>query len=473
MPRILLQDSTDHHRIGFEFNRGAAAILVSTIETIGRLLPDAQFVTFVQLSDSFAACQGIRVVKNKRSSTRQFSLTESVKSWWLFLRCALWAVLHKYLRMNIASLVNNGRLKEYHQADIVLDLSMDHYNNDRSVIEVAEISRDIFLGVLLGKPVVIYAQSPGPFNGWLASHIAKFTLNRVSLVTLRENISRRLLDELGIIKPVVRVTADPAFLLEPPLDKRTTEILSELGLHGNHAPLIGIGTPEGELWGGTNDWRGRKRLMRSAFHLLEYLLSERLFLSLMKLVKGSKNYSTMQAQHSGKTAATIADLADHLVEKLGVSVLLVPHFVPPRSDVEGEDNGLVVADAIHRIVSNKDKVIPVIGDFTAREVKGVIGKCELFISLKMHPAIAATSQCVPTIVIGSHHKFPGIMQMLGQRRWALDRIPGDSALRAQIDEAWSRRTEIRRDLETRMPAIRDAAMQNALLVREILESARE
>ena len=470
MPKILLQDPTDHHTIGFEFNRGAVAVLLCTVDALRRLIPGAEFVSFIQFSSSFSTQHDIKVVKNKVFSSRHFSLSESLKSWWLFLRCALWAVLHKYFHINAGLLVNNRRLKEYYQASVVVDLSMDHYNDERGIIKATEISRDILLGVLLGKPVVIYAQSVGPFKGRLASWVARFALNRVSLITVREKISKGFLDEMAVNKPPIYVTTDPAFLLEPAPDERITEILSELGLNSSQ-PLIGIGTPEGELLGGTKTWRGYKNVLRAAYRFLEYCLPEGLFLWLMRLVKGSNYYATLQSQHSSKTEESIAQIADHLVEGTGASVLLVPHFVPPRESIGGEENGLVVAEAIHQLVSNKDRVIPVTGEYTPQEIKGIIGQCDLFISMKMHPTIAATSQCVPTVAIGSHQKFRGIMQTLGQERWVCDQIPED--LIARIDDAWIHKEEIRKELESSQEAIREEALLNAQLVKQLLDSTTE
>ena len=470
MPKIILQDTTDHHRIGFEFNRGAVAVGLCTIDALRRLIPGAEFVTFIQLSDSFAAQHGIKVVKNKLFSSRAFSLSESLKSWWLFLRCALWATLHKGFHIDAGLLTNNRRLKEYYEAAVVIDLSMDHYNDESGIIKVLEISREILLGRLLGKPVLIYAQSVGPFKGRLASSIARFTLNRASLITVRENISKGFLDKMAINKPPICVTADPAFLLEPADDERIAEILRELDLDSSQ-PLIGIGTPEGELLGGARTWRGYKNILRGIYRMLDYCLPERLLLWPMRLVRGSGYYATLQSEHSGSIEASIARIADHLVEALGTSVLIVPHFVPPRGRGSGEENGLVVAERIHQLTSNKDKIIPVVGDYTPQEIKGIVGQCDLFISMKMHPTIAAISQCVPTIAIGSHQKFGGIMQTLGQERWVYDRIPED--IIAKIDDAWIHRKEIRKELESRRGAVRERALFNAQLVKRLLDSVPE
>jgi len=92
----------------------------------------------------------------------------------------------------------------------------------------------------------------------------------------------------------------------------------------------------------------------------------------------------------------------------------------------------------------------------------------MIVSTKMHGAIAATSQCVPTIAIGTHHKFRGIMRMLGQEKWVCSPVSED--LIAKIDDAWIRREEIKKELKSRQEALREGALLNAQLVKQLLDS---
>ena len=473
MPKIVLQDTTDHHRIGCEYNLGGAAVVLTTVQALTRLIPEAEFISFIQFSDSFSTRHGIKVVKSKLFSARSFSLWESLKSSLLFLRCALWAILRKYFHINLSPLVNNEKLKHYREAAVIIDLSMDHFNDGAGIIPVIELTRDMLIGVLLGKPLVIYAQSPGPFTGRLASWVAGLALNRASLITVRDEISKGFLDKMAVTRPPVYLTADPAFLLEPASDERVREILSDLGIDSTK-PLIGIGNTEGELMGGTTTWRGYKSALRSAYHLLEYCLPERLFLWLTRLLKGSKYYAGLRSQYSGKAFETIARIADHLAERMDASVLIVPHFVLPKEQSRGEEDGAVIAEAIYRLASNKDRVTPVTGKYAAQEIKGLIGQCDLFVSMKMHAAIAAVSQCIPAVIMRfgpAGPKFHGFMRMLGQERWLCEHISTDiDNVLAKIDDAWVHREEISKELESRQEALREKALLNPQLVKEFLDS---
>lgn len=72
----------------------------------------------------------------------------------------------------------------------------------------------VALARLFKKPVVFYAQGVGPinrpFNRWLLGKVA----NRVNLITLRDEASRKFLQRIGVQRPPLQVTADPVFALQ-------------------------------------------------------------------------------------------------------------------------------------------------------------------------------------------------------------------------------------------------------------------
>src|SRR5256712_6245074 len=90
------------------------------------------------------------------------------------------------------------------------------------------------LATVLARATVVYAQGIGPLRrGWLRT-LATGVLNRVTLITVRDEDSRRLLQELAVRRPV-QVVADPAFALEP---VPAAEVRDLVGVPG--APRIGV-----------------------------------------------------------------------------------------------------------------------------------------------------------------------------------------------------------------------------------------
>lgn len=84
-----------------------------------------------------------------------------------------------------------------------------------------------YLGILqmakvMGKKIMLYSNGIGPINKSSSKRLTKLVLNQVDLITLRESLSLKLLKELGVNKPELKVTADPVFNLS--LEIKETEI---------------------------------------------------------------------------------------------------------------------------------------------------------------------------------------------------------------------------------------------------------
>jgi len=72
----------------------------------------------------------------------------------------------------------------------------------------------VTLARLQNKPVFFYGQGIGPVNTALGRVLMKNVVNRVDFITVRDEDSREELRRLGITRPPVRVTADPALGLD-------------------------------------------------------------------------------------------------------------------------------------------------------------------------------------------------------------------------------------------------------------------
>lgn len=90
------------------------------------------------------------------------------------------------------------------------------------------------LATVLARATMVYAAGIGPVRrGWLR-RLAGRILNRVTLITVRDEDSRGLLQQLAVRRPV-QVVADPAFALDP---APATEIRDLVGVP--RSPRIGV-----------------------------------------------------------------------------------------------------------------------------------------------------------------------------------------------------------------------------------------
>lgn len=106
----------------------------------------------------------------------------------------------------------------------------------------------VTLARLMKKQVFFYGQGIGPIRTALGKTLMRLVANGVNLITVRDRESKDELTELGVVRPRVEVTADPALGLD------VSEIDPDLGV----AILAGAGVPAGQDLVGVSvrAWKG-------------------------------------------------------------------------------------------------------------------------------------------------------------------------------------------------------------------------
>ena len=324
-------------------------------------------------------------------------------------------------------------IRSYIDADLIIDLSGDSITDDYSPAVTFHQLLWLLLGAKLHKPTIIMAQSLGPFYKifGLTRYIARKTLSRISLTTARESITYNYIKSLGIADDKIRLTGDLAFLLEPAGLERLNELLSAEGLQRGDEIILGV-TPSPMISRFTDfspDVAQRKILLRQ--HLALFLTG--------------------------------------LVKKHGLSVWFIPHVTKTGNDDREE------ARAILEYVDQKtqEKFRTITGEYTARDMKAVIGTCDLFLGFRMHPTIAALSQAVPTISIAYSHKTHGIIgEIFGadcvEDIREIDVVSFFSRLETKFNQIYSRRTEIHETTRRLLPEIKARSQKNFDLLMDIL-----
>jgi polysaccharide pyruvyl transferase WcaK-like protein len=394
-------------------NKGNCALVHSTMETIKCFIPNAEFVL---MGVEVGSKNGFQIKKQIASGLHiRRPLTVFIPLLCIF-KCAFVHISKKF-NVHIA-ISKKSRLFEYYNTDIVINSGGDQTSGEHG-FGVSTFMNSIY-ALLLDKPVVLYGESLGYFSNHIFNSIAKFVLNRTTLILLRENISKKYLDDNHITKPKIYVTADPAFLLKASPQSHVFDILSKEGIDEIRKPLIGI-NPSG---------------------LINKLLGEE------------------------KTTNTMARVIDNLVENLNATIIMIPHVYTSNGD-----DRIAINSVFHK-VKNKSKVKTIKNEYAPQELKGIIGQCDLFIGARMHATIAATSMLVPTVGIAYSHKMHGIIgEMLGQQKYILDiKELNYENLISTINDAWENREKIKKELEVKIPEIKEKAMLNGKLVKELLDS---
>lgn len=319
MTKVLIRGTQSHESIGVH------AMTICTMKILDKFIPEVEFILFSPIPENDIGLYNgfgfnFKVVKYLGGSKRML---------FRLFRAFLWKILNK-VKIDAKRLLNDDILRTIYESDIVIDMLGDAFSYDigefgGNISSIAH-SLDILLATSLGKDVVLFPQSIGPFRNKLVKLLAKFSLNRAKVIVVREELSKNYLEDIGVNKPEIYLTADTAFILEPASDKRVYEMLSKGGLENDNTPLIGINISQ----------------------LLNYK---------------SKNLAIKEDY-----IALMAKLADYLVENLNVNIIFVPHEITPYKTTTEIENriALIGGDDINAVkeayekVKNKEKVIPIV-----------------------------------------------------------------------------------------------------------------
>jgi colanic acid/amylovoran biosynthesis protein len=160
---------------------------------------------------------------------------------------------------------------------------------------------------------VIYAQSIGPFDNRFGKFLARFVLNRVDLITVRDEKSVEYLQKYNINKPPIYLTADPAFLLESAPCERISEILNVENIDKIDKSFVGLSI------------RSKGSLRR-----------------------GISSTGSLEEKYQ-EYIKVMSKTVDYLIEKLDAEVIFIPHVIIPTEDDR------IVHKVIYQSVKNKHK----------------------------------------------------------------------------------------------------------------------
>ena len=348
----------------------------------------------------------------------------------------LFLVFYGILRARALRLMRSDVWKAYLASDVILvgHNSAFGIGGGTGVAPYFSFLYMPLLRKVLRKPLVIYGGSIGRFKpplGLLGNPLLKLALRKVDLITLRERISYYRVVDMGLQDRKIALTGDPAFLLTPTPPERIKEILATEGIDRCSGPLIGVTVT-------------RKRA-RLAFPQLN-------------------NPDLSYIRH----AEVFAEVVDKLITRLNATVIFIPHCVGYGEKL---DDRIVAKDIVQRC-RNKEQVKVITTEYSAAELKGLIGQLDFFIGERLHSVINAMSVGVPSVALSDPaDQRLDIIRMLGQDNAICHVENLDSeALLAKISDMWSRRDKIKEELQSQTRIMRERATLNGKLLKELLDS---
>jgi len=213
----------------------------------------------------------------------------------------------------------------------------------------------ILVAKIVKVPVMIYAQGIGPVNKQINKKLIKWILNKVDLITVRDNPSKELLENLEVVKPSIYVNSDPVFLLKK---KNLNNVIDshpfiQQLINSDDRPLIGVSVRE---------YKGNG------------LDSKRIF----------------------------AQAADYLIEKYKAKIIFFPFKF---------DEDVHISEEILSLMRNKAEVLKI--KLEPEELLSVLSRLSLVVGVRLHSIIFSSMANIPFIAFNYDPKVKYFVEDLG------------------------------------------------------------
>lgn len=272
--------------------------------------------------------------------------------------------------------------------------------------------REVELAHELGIPVMIYGVSAGPLvDPHTQAQVTK-CVEMADAVTVRDWRAKDLLQYSGVRRDI-KVTADPALLIEPaPLP---SYLLESEGL------------------------KGRRRLVG---------------MSVREPGPAAPNLAEMD-YHS-----LLANAADYIVDRLDADVVLIP--------MERRQHDLQHSHAVLARMRGVQHASVLRGEYSVGQILSLIGHFEFAVGMRLHFLIFAALQHVPFVPLPYAPKVAAFVEEFGVNATRLESLNAGQLI-ALIDRAWDERDVIRETIAQRLPALQARARENNALAVQLLQ----
>jgi len=323
-------------------------------------------------------------------------------------------------RLHVSSAIREV-MEAFKQSDGVLftdDIFSSTYGTLSEHLTVLKIATSF------GKPTVLLGHSIGPFETKAEYKSFARTMARVQLITARESITLKYLEDMRLKNTRIELTADPAFCLKP--DTENIRKINVVYKIPKEKPLVGIAPSQ-----------------------------------------GITSYSRTSYENNIRA---LQQLILFLTQNLGCHVVLIPHV--QLSNIAYDDR--VICDLLYRKAGFPENVSVMSLTHSAEEIRALAGKLDLMIAERLHAAIDSLSQNVPTLTIGYSIKSEGILgDIFGFDSLEDYLIPvkkiDEARLIERVKNLFDKRKDVNTILSKVIPHIKQKARRNITLAMEVLE----
>ncbi|QGG47183.1 polysaccharide pyruvyl transferase CsaB [Heliorestis convoluta] len=256
-------------------------------------------------------------------------------------------------------------LKALRQADLVISGGGSLLQDVTGKLTIPYYLLIVALANRMQRKVMFYAQGIGPVQGNFGKSLIRHIANDVDIITLRDIASAERLREMGVNKPMMKVTGDPVFALYP---------LAIEDLERNKAQEsngISPASPSPSQQQPPTTQKARKEAV----------------------------FSLRPFQSGGQAEQACLELARHLLEQNWRVTFLPMHA--------GEDVTMAQEMTRHLDHPNAEAITD---DLHFEQALRVIARSQLLIGVRLHSLMFATLLGIPIIGISYDPKVTGFLQ---------------------------------------------------------------
>jgi polysaccharide pyruvyl transferase CsaB len=268
----------------------------------------------------------------------------------------------------------------------------------------------LLLGFVTGRRVVAFGQGIGPLEGEISPLLVGEFLSQCDLICVRDFRSYSFCQQRLPLNKKIVYMADAALLLEAADPDHVYDIFLQENLDLVGKPLVGFS------------------------------------------IKGSpKDRRQMTA---------LARAIDMTTSELGGGVAIFPFHYP--WDVE-------YAEQVHALVSDKDSVMIVKGQYRPAEVLGLVGRCDLMVGTRLHSLIFAANQAVPFVAVSYDPKIDEFAGEFGFKPAVHTPLVGPEVLFDAIADAYEQRGRLKTKITETTNRLRNRAKEGFNALGEFLD----
>jgi colanic acid/amylovoran biosynthesis protein len=408
-------------------NRGAEAMLVTTIGRIRQDFPDAEFNVF-----SYYPHQDRDLITDPRVHILDATPRSLVFNHFLG---ALIRKLFNQLGIKATALRCLTIANTLEASNLLLDIGGITFSDGREKFLPFNILT-IWPAMLLGTPVVKLAQAVGPFEHAINRGLARHFLVRCKHVFVRGESSARHITHLNLPPNKTTPAADIAFLYQPAFSlsgensSRVSTVLERIRQEKNKGKKIVIISPS--------------------------ILIDR------KFAKGNIDYA-------GMLLSTVSQL------DINRSFFIFMPNATREGSLKHHNNDILIIDRIQqRFHNSQNHSLQNAAEFlnfdiNTSAIRSLIDQADLLITSRYHAMISGLALNIPTIVIGWGHKYHETMKAFGQSRYVLNTSQSEFDLAGLVLHALDHSVKIRKELQRCLPDISQLAEKQFTNIRHYLK----